>query len=320
VQSVSQAWYLRNLSDLLGAIKDGNLATIGTQIVAGGDRLIPAGGLLNEFRRLEDPYAREAKGPLERELNRLPFASRLVPPRLAATTGQPIEQPRDILSTVFRGAAPGMTPNPVAVEVSRLTEGGNRVSVPREDQMYKGARQTGEQTRTIQEQVGTAVNMYVLDTIRKPSYANLTDKQKADALNAAVSQARDAADLDLQGKVARSPHESALLQWAQTPHYMGVKGTPEEIARRNWEIDQAHGMLAAYKKQYGPDRGELRFRSEQKDAFKLTLKYPPLDSDILKRKKAALDKATGGLLTEAQKQAEAGGLVGVGATVLPPRR
>lgn len=322
VQSVSQAWYLRNLSDLLGAIKEGRIEAIGQQIVTGGDRLIPAGGLLNEIRRLEDPLAREAGTPIERELNRLPFASRTVPPRLSATTGQAIEQPRDILSTVIRGSAGGMTPNPVATEVSRLTEGGNRVSVPREDEMFKGARQTREQTRLIQEQTGLAVNMYVLDTIGKPAYARLTDRQKADALQAAVDQAKEAANVTLGGQVARDPHESALLQYAQKPHYYGIssKLPPEEIARKNWEVDQARAKMTAYRKQYG-DAAEDRLMRDDKAAYNLAFKYEPIEKETIDALKAKVDKATGGALSQKAKQAETGGLVGVGSTVLaPPRR
>ena len=327
-QTVSQAWYLRGMADILGAVKDGNLGAVGSQIIAGGDRLIPAGGLLNEMRRIEDPLAREVdKGPgglIERELNRLPFASRQLQPKLGATTGRPIEQPRDILSTVVRGTPGGMmTPNPVAMEIARLDDSGNNVPVPREDEVFKGAKQSREQTRAIQEQVGTAINMYIADTMGKSAYAGMTDAQKANALKSAIGQAREAANITLSDDVARSPHESALLQWAQTPQYQGVSSTlpPEEIARKNWEIQQAKSKLSDYTSKYG-ENAENRLRKDDPAAAKLAQRER-IDSDILARKKKKIDQATGGALTEAERKAAAGGLVGVGSTTLPaapPRR
>jgi zeta toxin len=323
-KTVSNAWYLRNLADILGAVKDGNVAGVGQELMTSGDRLIPMGGLLNEIRRMQDPYAREPakefspRAIIEREANRLPFASRTVAPRLTSTTGLPIEQPRDILSTVIRGSAPGMTPNPVAVEVSRLTEGGNRVSVPLEDEMYKGARQSVDQLRAIRETSGQAVAEYVLNTMKQPEYDKLSDPQKKDALEKAVNQAKEASNITLGGQVARSPHESALWQYATEPHYYGVRGTPEEIARQNWEISQAYAKRAEYARRY-PNNFENRLRQDDPDAARLINRYEPLEQERLKALKNRVDRATGGAYFEESKQAGAGGLVGVGSTVLPAR-
>lgn len=321
-KTVSNAWYLRNLSDILGAVKDGNLAGFSQELVSSGDRLIPMGGLLNEIRRIEDPYAREVskelpRGIIEREANRLPFASRTVAPRLTATTGQPVEQPRDILSTVLRGSPSGMmTPNPVAAEVSRLTEGGNRVSVPLEDDMFKGAKQSTEQLRAIRETTGHAVSQYVLDTIANPKYQGLTDQQKADALTQSVNQAKEASNVTLAGQVARSPHESALYQYATKAHYTGVSGTPEEIARKNWEISQAYAKLAEYKQKW-PSSYEDRLRKDDAHAFNLTERHEQKDKETLDELKKKVDKATGGAYFDKAKQAETGGLIGAGSRVLP---
>jgi hypothetical protein len=319
--TISNAWYLRGIADVLAAVKTGNVGSLaGSQIGSVADRLVPAESLLNEIRHIADPYAREPGDPLQREENRVPFASRLVPPRIASTTGLPVEAPEDIFSTLVRGTPSGMmTPNPVAAEIARLDDTGNRVAVPSPAAQYAGARQTPEQQRLIQEQIGQATNLYVLDTINRPNYAGLTDQQKAAALNLAHAQAKEAANISLAGQVARDPHESALMQWAETPHYYGVssKLPPEQIARTNWEIAQARAKLADYRKQYGPDQGEARLAKDDKTAYNLTLKYEPIETEVLAALKAKIDKATGGALLQKAQQAATGGLVGVGSTTLP---
>ena len=104
---------MSDLSNVLGAIKEGNLGAVGTQIVAGGDRLIPMGGLANEIRRIEDPIAREvdkvrvACTSASSTACRRSARSRMASARAAGRYDRPpIEQPRDILSTIFRGTAP----------------------------------------------------------------------------------------------------------------------------------------------------------------------------------------------------------------------
>ena len=326
-KTVSNAWYLRNLADILSAIKDGRVEGVAQQFVSSGDRLIPMGGLLNEIRRLEDPYAREVskeipRGILEREMNRLPSVgpfpgSRFVNPQLTATTGEGVERPRDILSTVLRGTAPGaMTPNPVAMEVSRLQGAGKDVSVTKEDDMYKGAKQSREQLRSIQDTTGHAVGQYVLDVMNNPKYKGMNDDQKADAIGKAVNQAKEASNITLGGQVARDPHQSALWLYATKPHYEDVRGTPEAIARKNWEIDQARAKLAAYKQRW-PDDGEDRLQREDARAYNLADRSVPLDSEEIKELKKRIDKQTAGAYSNTKGDAEKAGLVGAGARVLP---
>jgi len=318
-QTIGNAWYLKGLADVLSGIKEGTIGGTASSITQLADRLVPAESLMNELRRLQDPFAREPQNVLEREESRLPFASRLVQPRLAATTGQPEEQPRDIFSTLVRGTPSGsMTPNPVAAEIARLTDAGERVTVPYEQKTYAGAAQSPEQQRVIRQQVGQAVNLYVLNTMNQPGYAKLTDAQKADALKKAGGQAQQASNLTLGNQVARSPHEAALLQWAQTPQYAGVSSrlSPDQIARANWEIEQAKAKLSEYTKRYG-DSGENRLQRDDPVAYRLSQR-DRLDKEILDRLKLRIDKATGGALSQTAETAAAGGLVGVGSTVLRP--
>jgi cell wall-associated NlpC family hydrolase len=318
-RTIGNAWYLKGLADVLSGIKEGTIGGTASSITQLADRLVPAESLMNELRRMEDPYARDPQNVVQREASRLPFASRTVQPRLTATTGQPEEQPRDLVATLLRGTPGGMmTPNPVATEIARLTDAGERVTVPYEQKTYAGAAQSAEQQRTIREQTGDAVRLYVLNTMNQPAYAKLTDAQKADALKKAVGQAQEASNLTLSGQVARSPHEAALMQWAQTPQYAGVSSRlpPEQIARANWEIEQARSKLSDYRKQYG-EQAENRLRRDDATTYRLSQR-DRIDKEVLDRKKKAIDKATGGALTQTADTAAAGGLVGVGGTVLRP--
>jgi hypothetical protein len=315
-RTIGNAWYLRGIADLLGAISDGTVSGQAATFTQVADRLVPAEALLNEIRHMTDPLVREPQGVLEREANRLPLASQTVPPRISATTGQPQESPEDLLSTLVRGTPGGFTPNPVATEISRLNESGSRVNVPYTKKSYASARQTPEQERLIHEQVGTAVNLYVSNMMQAPQYAQLDDKQKADALSKAIGNAQHIADIQLGSQVARSPHENALMQWAQTPQYYGVKGTPQQIAEQNWRISEAKQKLSDYKQQYGSRAAGMLYK-EDKEAYKLSQRRG-YSSQILDVRKKRLDQQLGGALLKAEDSAAAGGLVGAGSTVIGP--
>lgn len=315
-RTISNAWYLRNLGDVLEASKTGNIKTIGKSILATGDRLVPLGGLANEARKYTDQIARDPQSIEEHFENRIPGLSTRVPPRYTATTGKPMEQPQDPLSLAFRGTPPAMmSPNPLAQEVSRLNAAGENVSVPLQDEDYAGAKQSREQTTLLRQTMGQAANLYGLSILTDPKYANATDKQKADALNKAVSQSRDIADMQL-ADVARDPHHQALREWAQTPHFIGVRGSPEEIQQQNFVIAEAKAKFSAYKEAYGEGRARSHLKADDPAAYKLINKTA-VNSAKLEKLKKAIDERYGGALSRDEEKAAAAGLVGVGQTVLP---
>src|ERR1051326_7842315 len=205
----------------------------------------------------------------------------------------------------------------VLQEALRLEMAGYPVGLAQPKANYLGVQQTPEALTNIQTAAGQAVHLYASNVINDPKYANLSDPQKADALKRALAQASEATKITLGGSVARDPHESALWQWASTPQFAGIssKLPPEEIARQNWEISQARQKLSEYRKVYG-DRAEGQLRRDDPQAFKLSQR-DRLDTEVLNRKRAVIDRSTGGALTESADKAAAGGLVGVGATVLP---
>lgn len=315
-RTISNAWYLRNLGDVLEASKTGNIKTIGKSILATGDRLVPLGGLANEARKYTDQIARDPQSIEEHFENRIPGLSTRVPPRYTATTGKPMEQPQDPLSLAFRGTPPAMmSPNPLAQEVSRLNAAGENVSVPLQDEDYAGAKQSREQTTLLRQTMGQAANLYGLSILTDPKYANATDKQKADALNKAVSQSRDIADMQL-ADVARDPHHQALREWAQTPHFIGVRGSPEEIQQQNFVIAEAKAKFSAYKEAYGEGKARSHLKADDPAAYKLINKTA-VNSAKLEKLKKAIDERYGGALSRDEEKAAAAGLVGVGQTVLP---
>lgn len=97
------------------------------------------------------------------------------------------------------------------------------------------------------------------------------------------------------------------------PHYETVKGTPEQMRVKNFEIAQARAKLAEYRQRYGTDLGEVKLLKADPQAWKLT-QLSPLDSDYLAAKKKVIDKMFGGALTQATKE----GLIGAGNTVIAP--
>jgi hypothetical protein len=314
------ASYVKSIGDLFVAISSGSLDKAAASLLGNTlARAVPYGGAVAQMTRSTEPEIKQPRNPLEQVMARIPLTAGLVPGRVDPTTGQPMQAPQDIIAQLspFKTSARG-EPNAVAAEVARLEQGGFHVSVPSTSERMWGALQSGDQQRLIQEQYGTAVALYVSSAMQSPKYDRLTDQQKADALSQATSQAREAANVTLGGQVARDPHESALWQFATKPQYYGLssKLPPEQVARMNWEIGQARAKLAAYNKQHG-DAGEARLATEDKAAFNLTLKYEPVEREVLDELKARIDKATGGALTQKAAKASAGGLVGVGSTTLP---
>src|SRR5207244_6174603 len=118
-----------------------------------------------------------------------------------------------------------------------------------------------------------------------------------------VGQADSLAKITLGSQVARSPHESALLQFAQMPQFSGINSrlSPDQIARANWEIENAKSKLAEYTKQY-KDAAENRLQRDDPVAYRLSQR-DRLDKEILDRMRARIDKATAGALSRTDQQA-----------------
>ena len=332
VSYLGDATGLRTLSDLYTVIHGGPtaqsvIAQFGGSLAGG---FVPESGLVASLTRAADTEG--ARKPVSGDIGQV--LSQNLP-----GLRQNVPLSRDVLGRVLpneqaglgtfmakRGSSPdvitatsGGSGGPVINEVMRLRQAGQAIGITPPSVSgiggYQGAAQAPDQQSLIQRTVGNAVNLYALNTMADPAYAGLTDAQKANALSKSLATARKAANIDLGGNIARDPHNTALLQWQQTPQYRNVTGTPQQIAEQNLQIAEAKTKLAQYTKALGPSRGEMRMRIDDPAGFKLTQR-DRVDTERLNKLKAAIDAATGGALTNTSNTAAAGGLVGAGTDVL----
>jgi hypothetical protein len=324
---------LRTLGDLYTVLKGGPQATpVIAQFVGGiaGGFVLESGLLASVAKGLDTEGARKpVPGNIAQTIEQnIPGLRETVPlrrdvlgrviPNEQAGTGALLPARGSAGDVINPETGTGGTGGPVLSEVMRLRAAGNQVGISAPSVSgptgYHGAQQTPEQQSLIQKTVGNAVNLYALNVLADPHYASLSDQQKADALSKAIDQAHQAANIDLGGNIARDPHNTALLQWQQTPHYAGVSGSPDQIARMNFQIAEAKVKLAEYTRVLGQGKGEMRMRLDDPAAFRLAQR-DRRDSDVLKRLKASIDAASGGALSKTSDTSAAGGLIGAGSTL-----
>jgi hypothetical protein len=114
-ETITDAWYLQSVGRVFQAMKNGTLLdAAGNTLLDFGERYVPDSALANQLRQYVDPTVRQPKSdnPLEYAAadiaNRIPGLSPLVPARINPATGQPLQQPKDVLSGVVRSPAPGV--------------------------------------------------------------------------------------------------------------------------------------------------------------------------------------------------------------------
>ena len=117
----------------------------------------------------------------------------------------------------------------------------------------------------LQETFGRYTRDYVRDTMARPDYKGATEEEQAATLRRQVGLAQQLADIEVGDRVARDPQARFELEWLRTPHYRGVKGAPDHVARRNLEISEAKQLLYEYQRRYGETPGRYRFYEENPD-------------------------------------------------------
>lgn len=313
-QALVDTSYLKGIAGLFEGVANRDFVQAAGNFV--GDTaasMVPWGSGLAAAERVGDPVTRARDNVLDTARGRLPWLSGGLP----AEPG-PYGEPR---RTYESRAAAILSPfrtsqqqdDPVANEVARLLQAGQSVSVKqlgRNDE-YAGAKQSPEQRRFIQTEMGQATRAYLSEWIARTDYRALSDAQKAETLNKALSVAYKLADLDVGERAERAPVQKALLAWAQTPQYVGVKGTPAEIARQNAEISEAKALQREYRAKYGRDQGDVRLLRENRAGFLLAQRQG-LDDDYLQLKRRRIDQQFG----VDTARAEQAGLLGAGNTVL----
>lgn len=288
-KATARQYYLDNFVETMHQISQGNLVPEAQKLGTGlATRNVPA--WLTQLNQGADPVVREPTNALEAIEARLPGLSQRVQPKIDPTTGEPVRRSGDLLTFLFRSGAPG-TPNPVAGEVTRLEATGNPVAVRQFGKTvdYAGAIQTPEQRRVLQGAFGKATQTYIADVLARPEYQAASDAQKAATLNKALETAYKVADLKAGERIGRDPAHQAALAYASIPHYVGVKGTVEEIRQGNLEHANARAEYQRYVTEYGKDRAELELLRRDKETWRL-LQHPAIDSELLKIRKKRIDE------------------------------
>ena len=287
-------FYLRNFFDLMDAVKNGNMTdSLEKTAAEAGARLLPLSAAQNWLAGGLDPYERETETPLERLQARTALRQQL-PERLDPTTGEPQRRagtPAERLGGFGRTTT---EQTPLAVEVARLKEAKQEVSIPAfsPGERYKDVDQTPAQRRVLQQAYGSEVNQATRDLLGSKRYQEADDAEKARLLRGQLSLARSRADVVAGDRVARSAKDKAARAYAAVPHYLGVKGTPDEIRRGNLETAHAKSVRSDYRRRYGGDVGEARFRREQPELSKLTVR-DAVDADVLAAKKKRIEQEYG---------------------------
>ena len=104
--------------------------------------------------------------------------------------------------------------------------------------------------------------------------------------------AQQLADIEVGDRVARDPQARFELEWLRTPHYRGVEGTPDRVARQNLEIREAKQLLDEYQRRYGETPGRYRFYDEHPDLIDFA-RRPGIPERALAEEKEAVRRRTG---------------------------
>lgn len=291
-RQVARDFYLSDFIDFASAVAEGRgPEAVGRMAEDLSTRGTP--GIVQPLTQGLDPYMREPQNIGEVVQSRIPGLSQNVPPRIDPTTGEPVRRSNDLLTMLLRSPATG-EPNPVAAEVARLERTGSPVTVkqlPRTVRTAGGLEQTRQQRQLMQETYGRLTRQYTTSAMNTPGYASKSDTDKAKTLNQALGAAYQWGDIQLGDRIQRDPASKASLEKLSFPRYDGVKGTPDEIRRQNFETREAKNLLAEYRRAYG-DRGEYEFYRANPRAWELAQRRQR-DPEWLSMQDARVDQRYG---------------------------
>jgi hypothetical protein len=296
--------FLRGLSDLDTAIKQGRTVPFleESAVDAVTRPLSGVSGFVDPF----DPYERERRGTRDALVGALPGGRFALPTRVDPATGAPLRREGSGVERLLLGSR-GVAESPEARELARL--GVTAREFKPQDKPY-GNVQTPEARRALQETFGRTTRDYIRDTMARPDYKGATEEEQAATLRRQVGLAQQLADIEVGDRVARDPQARFELEWLRTPHYRGVEGTPDRIARQNLEIREAKQLLSEYQQRYGETPGKYRFYDEHPELIDFA-RRPEVPERALAEEKEAIRKRTGA------PAAGPTGLVGAGNRVVP---
>jgi hypothetical protein len=303
IPSVLDNTYMRDFINLTEAMNaNGGGVEMGRVAGQVAGRFVPGAGALRTAAMITDPYQRITENPLQDIQGGIPGLRQMLPAQVSAYTGEPVENRTNPL-TALGGLSGNIAqapsrPNPMAREVAELRRrplsGEQPVGSPtprtftRGEQArgaeFAGQRQTGEAIRGAQEEFGRESGRQLLPVITSPEYQRMTPEQKAATLERVIGQegsVRPAARYAAEGRVDLPPERQLERRMEERPQFMGVSGSPQEIAAMNQRVKSARDSLAQLSTRYGRDMAMALLAQQAPEALQLALSYPPMNRDLL---------------------------------------
>lgn len=256
---LSRQTYLEQLSDFASAFTDDSpqldqfqrfAAKLGTTLMPYAQTGRTAGQLFDWTERqrprakgFPEAFTTELGGQFQ-EIN--PLGRRALQPKTSILGEEPPNRYAGAKSLVPGGVTPWKE-NRTAQEFFRLQQAGNNIEIPRITDTYAGSPQSTAQQDLIKRTTMDNVQRAVEREVGGQVYRTADDATKARILNRTINMAQQISDISLGDKVARSAENKVEKEYDELPHYEGMKGSPENIRRQNYEIARAKSMLSDLK-------------------------------------------------------------------------
>ena len=280
------------MMDLVSIFSEPQRADTALSRFAGGlvGRLIPAA--VRQTAQAIDPNRKAPENALQELGQNIPGVRNLIPNQVSPFTGGDVRMGWSPASLVAPGAVyyGSDGTNPLATETDRL----NRLGFNANPSQYSasqqghgtailGQRQSGEQVRGAQSAMADETRRRADALTGSAQYRGMSDAQKAAALDAVYSRAREASSYEWQQGLDLTPKQNLTRELGAVRKYVGpgLSGLPpEQLARRNQEIGQAKSLLSQLEQAYGPGRGEIALRRISRQAWRDATMYDDVDPDL----------------------------------------
>lgn len=292
VGTVAEGTYFRDMMDLVSIFSEPQRADTALSRFAGGlvGRLIPAA--VRQAAQAIDPNRKAPENALQELGQNIPGVRNLVPNQVSPFTGGDVRMGWSPASLVAPGAVyyGSDGANPLATETDRLNRQGFNANPSQYSASQQGhgttvlgQRQSGEQVRGAQSAMADETRRRADALTGSAQYRGMSDAQKAAALDAVYSRAREASSYEWQQGLDLTPKQELTRELGAVRKYVGpgLSGLPpEQLARRNQEIGQAKSLLSQLEQAYGPDRGEIALRRISQQAWRDAVMYEDVDPDL----------------------------------------
>jgi hypothetical protein len=305
VGTVAEGTYFRDMMDLVSIFSEPQRADTALSRFAGGlvGRIVPAA--VRQTAQAIDPNRKAPENALQEFGQNIPGIRNLIPNQVSPFTGEDVRMGWSPASLVAPGAVyyGSNGRNPLATETDRL----NRLGFNANPSQYSatqqghgttilGQRQTGEQVRGAQSVMADETERRASALVNSPQYQGMSDAQKAAALDAVYSRAREASDYEWQQGLSLTPKQELAREVSAVRKYIGpgLSGlSPAQLARRNEEIGQAKTLLSQLEQAYGPGRGEIALRRISRQAWRDATMYDDADPDLRWRRERRIARDLG---------------------------